>query len=75
MQKQKGGCLHPLSCCPCHGTGDTGQAAQPGFSLAAPASTKQRPSVNTELLKRARQHVEEAIKVGPDYTHTPHNMP
>ncbi|XP_057267929.1 tubulin tyrosine ligase 3-like [Pezoporus wallicus] len=27
-----------------------------------PASTKQQPSVNKELLKRARQHVKEAIK-------------
>ncbi|XP_061313195.1 tubulin monoglycylase TTLL3-like [Pezoporus flaviventris] len=62
MQQQRGGCLHPLSCCPCHGTGDTGPAAQPGLSLTAPASTKQQPAVNKELLKRARQHVKEAIK-------------
>ncbi|XP_062465970.1 tubulin tyrosine ligase 3-like [Pezoporus occidentalis] len=62
MQQHRGGCLHPLSCCPCHGTGDTGPAAQPGLSLAAPASTKQQPPVNKELLKKAREHVNKAIK-------------
>ncbi|XP_061200018.1 tubulin tyrosine ligase 3-like [Neopsephotus bourkii] len=62
MQQQRGECVHPLSCSPCHGTGDTGPAAQPGLSLAGPASTKQQPSVNKELLSKARQHVNEAIK-------------
>lgn len=75
MQQQKSGCLHPLSCCLCHGTGDMGAEAQPGLSLAAPASTKQQHAVNMELLKRAREHVNKAIKVGPDYTHTRPNMP
>ncbi|XP_057267930.1 tubulin tyrosine ligase 3-like [Pezoporus wallicus] len=39
--------------------------SSPGSSMQqqrAPASTKQQPAVNKELLKRARQHVKEAIK-------------
>ncbi|XP_010012700.1 PREDICTED: tubulin monoglycylase TTLL3-like, partial [Nestor notabilis] len=39
-----------------------GPVAQPGLSLAAPASTEQQHTVNMELWKRAREHVAEAVK-------------